>query len=586
MATTEQQPAPSEQSDLKEATVSTIERHDSLTGDKKPLQIIQPVPVPKGTPEFEELRAKILKDFSDKVPEEYHIPKRYIDNPPRNVTSIPTTCGILGDEEVEITEKYDAVGLANAIATRKYTAVTVAKAFSKRAIICHQLACCLTEWFPAEAEARARELDEHLERTGKTVGPLHGVPISIKEHMPIAGHPSSTGYVATMTVDEKDCQMVAILRSLGAVFYVKTMQPQGIMHLESDCHLGRVLNPHNTDLSAGGSTGGEAALIALRGSVLGVGTDIGGSVRGPSGFCGIYGFKPTCYTLPMRNMLNGGFAAELNILCSTGPMCNTLRDMDLFMHHVLGAKPYLSDPRLFPTPWTGLKTPISSLKIGLMMNDGAIVPQPPVARALEWAKKQLSALSFVEIKPFMPHAASNAMKMIRQMYWPDGGLVTDKYLAKTGEPKHPLTVHIQQDAKADVEKTACEVSDMRVERNDFRCKFAESWTEQDVDVVLCPVFVGPACAHDTAFYWNYTALWNFVDYPGVVFPTPISALKKGEENYPESEPLNEKDEHVRKLWQDGDFEGAPITLQLVARKYHDNMLFGALDMLKEALLLK
>ena len=584
MATTEQAPA-LPQDDLKDAAATTIERHDSLSDDQK-LQIIQPVPVPKGTPEFEELRAKILKDFSDRVPVEYHIPKRYIDNPPRDVTSIPTTCGILTDEEIEITENYDAVGLANAIATRKYTAVQVTKAFSKRAIICHQISCCLTEWFPQEAEERAQALDEHLERTGKTVGPLHGVPISIKEHMPIAAHPSSTGYVATMTVDEKDCQMVAILRSLGAVFYVKTMQPQGIMHLESDCHLGRVLNPYNINLSAGGSTGGEAALIALRGSVLGVGTDIGGSVRGPSGFCGIYGFKPTSYTLPMRDMLSGGFPAELNVLCSTGPMCNTLRDMDLFMHLVLGAKPYLKDPRLYPTPWTGLKTPMSTLKVGLMMTDGAITPQPPVTRALEWAKSQLSALSFVEVKPFMPHGASEAMTMIRQMYWPEGGLVTDKYLAKTGEPKHALTVHIQQDAKSDKEKTACEVSDMRVARDAFRCKFAEVWHEQDVDVVLCPMFVGPACAHDTAFYWNYTALWNFVDYPGVVFRTPVDALKKGDESYPAGEPLNEKDEHVRKLWQDGDFEGAPINLQLVASKYHDNMLFGALDLLKEALQLK
>lgn len=256
------------------------------------------------------------------------------------------------------------------------------------------------------------------------------------------------------------------------------------------------------------------------------------------------------------------------------------------MHHVLGAKPYMTDPRLIPIPWDGLKTPMQTIKVGLMMNDGVIVPQPPVIRALEWAKSQLSALSFVEVKPYMPHASSEAMRMIRQMYWPDGGLVTKKKLAATGEPMHHLTAHIIKDAEADVEKTACEVSAMRVERDDFRCKFAESWTEQDVDVVLCPMFVGPASAHDTAYYWNYTALWNFVDYPGVVFPTPISALKKGEETYADDKPLNEQDAHVRRLWQDGDFEDAPIDLQLVSRKYHDNLLFGALDLLKDALQLK
>lgn len=71
--------------------------------------------------------------------------------------------------------------------------------------------------------------------------------------------------------DESDALIVAILRKLGAVFYVKTNQPQSIMHLESNSHFGRVLNPHNIKLSAGGSTGGEAALVALKGSVLGVG---------------------------------------------------------------------------------------------------------------------------------------------------------------------------------------------------------------------------------------------------------------------------------------------------------------------------
>jgi amidase len=569
-----------------EASIEILERHDSFSKEQETLNIIQTAPVPKGTPEFEVLRLKILKDFSDKVPEEYRIAKHYIDAPPRDVTAIPRACGILSEEELEITENYDAVGLANAIATRKYTAVAVAKAFSKRAIICHQISCCLTEWFPDEAEEQARALDEHLERTGKTVGPLHGVPVSIKEHMPIAGHPSSAGFVVTMRIDKKDCHAVAILRSLGAIFYVKTIQPQAIMHLESDCHLGRVLCPYNIKLSAGGSTGGEAALIALRGSCLGVGTDIGGSVRGPAGFCGIYGFKPTSYVFPMKEMMIGGFPAELNVLCSAGPMCNTLRDMDFFMHHILGAKPYLQDPRLVPIPWTGLKTQVPKLKVGVMMDDGMIIPQPPVIRALEWAKSQLSALSFVEIKPFMPHATNEAMRMIRQMYWPDSGLVVKAKLAKTGEPMHSLTAHIMQDAIDDVEKTACEVTAMRVARDDFRCDFAESWSEQDVDVVLCPVFVGPAAAHDTSFYWNYTALFNFVDYPAVTFPTSISALKKGEESYAENRALNDQDEHVRKLWQEGDFEGAPINLQLVARKYHDNFLFGALDLLKDALQLK
>ncbi|PNS18380.1 hypothetical protein CAC42_6197 [Sphaceloma murrayae] len=549
------------------------------------LAIVQPLSVPAGTEAFEKRRAEIIDTFGKKVPQEYRLPEKLIKEAPKDVTAIPRTCGILTEEELHITDSYDAVELAAIIARRKYTAETVVRAFCKRAIVCHQISCCLTQWFPEEAIERAKQLDEHLQRTGKTVGPLHGVPVSIKEHMPIAGHASSTGFVSTTVHDEKDAQMISILRDLGAVFYVKTNQPQGIMHLESDSHVGRVLNPYNTHLSAGGSTGGEAALIALRGSVLGVGTDIGGSVRGPSGFCGIYGFKPTSYTLPMKDFLLGGFPAELNILCSTGPMCRSLRDVDFFMHNILSAKPHLSDTRLIPIPWSGLASPgcVRQLKVGIMMNDGDIVPQPPVTRALEWARERLAPASNVVVKPYSPYKSAEAVHLIRRMYWPDGGAHVREECAKTGEPIHPLTTHILADAESSTEMTATEISKLRVERDAFRCAFADHWNEQDVDFVLCPMFVGPACMHDTSWHWNYTALWNFVDYPGIVFPTPIKAEQKGIEKYSDDAVLSKADAEVRKLWDEGDFEGAPIALQLVARKYHDNDLIAALGMMKDLL---
>lgn len=160
----------------------------------KRLPIIQVLPDIQGTPEFEASRSAILDSFSANVPEDLRIPQAVIDNPPRDVTGLPRDLGILTPEELEITENYDAVALAAAIAARKLTAVAVATAFSKRAIIAHQLTCCLTEWFMDEAVAQARALDEHLEKTGKTVGPLHGVPVAVKEMVPLAGHYSSLGF--------------------------------------------------------------------------------------------------------------------------------------------------------------------------------------------------------------------------------------------------------------------------------------------------------------------------------------------------------------------------------------------------------
>lgn len=552
--------------------------------------LIKGAPIPTGSAEYEATRASILENLAASVPEEFLLPQSVIDNAPKNVTAIPRECGLLTPKEIEITENHDAISLAEAIASRQLTSVEVVTAFAKRAIIAHQLTSCLTEFFMDEALQRAKELDDHLAATGKTVGPLHGVPVSIKIHIPIAGHWTSLGYVDYTTKSEKDCQMITILRNAGAVFYCKTNQPQMIMHLESTSIYGRVLNPHNTNLSAGGSTGGEAALIAMRGSVFGVGTDIGGSVRGPSAFCGIYGFKPTSMTLPTQDFLIGGYIAELNILASTGPMCTTLRDMDLFMSIMSAAKPYLEDPSLVPIPWTGLSgKPTSSstpLKIGFMMNDGDIVPQPPVTKALEWARSRLEQAPGFEIKSFEPFQTAKAIKNIRLSYWPDGGKGSYEHLHARGEPILPLTEWILRDAAEAGELTATQLHHERVARDTFRIDFARHWEAQDVDLIISPAFVGPACSHDTALHWNYTAFWNYVDYPGVVVPTPVKAGAKGTEEYPAGEPLSDACKTIRQFWAEGDFEGAPINLQIVARRHHENDLFHGLEALKEVLQLK
>ncbi|KAI5460584.1 acetamidase [Mariannaea sp. PMI_226] len=547
---------------------------------------VQAKELPLGTAEFEKQRAALLRGLIDKVPHEYRLPRELIENPPTNVSGIPLTCGILTAEEIEITETYDAIGLAEAIAGRKYTAVTVATAFSKRAIIAHQLTCCLTQWFMDEAIEQAQMLDEYLAKNGKPIGPLHGVPISIKDHIPIAGVFSSLGCLSSIVKDDTDCQMVDILRRMGAVFYCKTNQPQSLMHLESDSIWGRVLNPFNIHLSAGGSTGGEAALVAMKGSVLGVGTDIGGSVRGPSAFCGIYGFKPTSYTLPMRGFLSHPAAAELNVLASTGPMCRSLRDMDLLMKTILQASPHLLDPKLVPIPWTGLQTIIDRrLKIGIITNDGFIEPQPPVRRAISWVTKLLADPKLgnqIEVKEFKPFGASDAWSKVRRMYWPDGGQGNRSAIIASGEPLHHLSEWIWKDQKPTGVQDVQAVNLLRRERDNFRYAFAQSWEEQDVDIVIGPAFVGPASAHDTAYYWTYTSLYNLVDYPGVVIPTPIIA-EAGEKYSSDYIPSSEACKHVKELWEATNFEGAPINLQIVGRKYHDNELFGYLARLQDIL---
>jgi amidase len=118
------------------------------------------------------------------IPKEWLLPSKITDTVREDatisVTDIPRTCGILTAKEVDITENHDAVDLVKKMAAKELTAVEVTQAFCKRAAIAQQLTRCLTEVFFDQAMERAKYLDQHLEREGKPLGPLHGIPISVK----------------------------------------------------------------------------------------------------------------------------------------------------------------------------------------------------------------------------------------------------------------------------------------------------------------------------------------------------------------------------------------------------------------------
>lgn len=152
----------------------------------------------------------------------------------------------------------------------------------------------------------------------KPIGPLHGIPISVKEMIGMKGLGLNAGYIAYWGDEATDdAHVLHILWDAGAVFHIRTTQLQSMMQLETHSNFyGTTANPYNRDVSSGGSSGGEGALIAMRGSCLGVGSDIGGksdgfedlrnakcltsagSIRSPAANCGIYGFKPTAFRIP------------------------------------------------------------------------------------------------------------------------------------------------------------------------------------------------------------------------------------------------------------------------------------------------
>jgi amidase len=182
---------------------------------------------------WQEISAGKRKAAYKLIPEEWRLPSSLIPKPedPVSVLDIPWKSGILSETELEITEKYDAVALVEKLASRQLSAQAVTTAFSKRAAIAQQLVNCLTETFFDDALKRAKYLDDYLAKQGKPVGPLHGLPISIKDSFKLKGHEATLGYVSWIgkSTATTNSALVDLFLDLGAVIYVKTNIPQTLM---------------------------------------------------------------------------------------------------------------------------------------------------------------------------------------------------------------------------------------------------------------------------------------------------------------------------------------------------------------------
>ncbi|KAH0595776.1 hypothetical protein MHUMG1_06324 [Metarhizium humberi] len=223
--------------------------------------------------------------------------------------------GILTVKELQITESSDVTSLLKALASGQLTAEEVTVSFCKRAAVAQQLTNCLTEIFFDRALERAQYLDRQKGK-GQLVGPLHGLPISLKDSFQIAGVASTLGLTAYLDHRaESNSALVDILLALGAVLYCKTNVPQTMMTPDSHNFVfGRTLNPWNTSLSAGGSSGGEGALIAMRGAPIGVGTDIAGQFGRKLRF----GLLPEDPTYPLHPPVRRTVAEASRLLQASG----------------------------------------------------------------------------------------------------------------------------------------------------------------------------------------------------------------------------------------------------------------------------
>jgi amidase len=292
----------------------------------------------------------------------------------------------------------------------------------------------------------AIERAKYLDSLPESMGPLHGLPVSVKEHMHIKGLPCNAGFAAWIPRDAptENNATVDILLSLGAIPFCRTTEPQALMHLSSNNNItGKTYNPYNRTLTSGGSSGGEGALIAMKGSVVGLGTDIGGSVRSPAANCGIYSLRVSTCRVPMKGMSYAMEGAE-SILGILGPMCASQRDIQMFMENVLGTQPWKKDPFLVPIPWRKPTLP-NKIKVAIMWDDGVVVPHPPITRGLKEVKMAMEKFpDLFEVSDWKPLEHKKGWDIISELYFMDGGAQDKKAMEESGEPMDPLTEFILQ----------------------------------------------------------------------------------------------------------------------------------------------
>lgn len=439
-----------------------------------------------------------------------------------------------------------------------------------------------------EARAEARELDRRR-AAGQPPGPLGGVPITVKESLDVAGTPSTFGMPSQKSIlAGSDNEYVARLRAAGAIVLGKTNVSQLLLFLETDNPLyGRSNHPLREDRSPGGSSGGQAAIIAAGGSALGLGTDIGGSIRVPATFCGLAGIKPTAGRMddPSLGSLSPGQRA---ILSQVGVLARDVGDVALALSLTNGDIP-LGDPS---------SVDVGKLRVGFYTDDGTLTPAPAVQRAVREAAAALRA-SGAEVVEWTPPDVPYAMDLFVGILSADRFAGCRRTLA--GNPRDRRIAKIEQIAtrsrplvwamngllgltgRRGLQQIArnygfsdtdhfwqlCEA------QLAYRRRFAAALDAARLDVILAPACALPAWRHgateELVVAGGYAVLYNLLGYPtGVV---PFTRVRPGEESVrpPSGDPM----EQTARATEEGS-AGLPVGVQVIGRPWREHVVLSTM----------
>jgi amidase len=407
-----------------------------------------------------------------------------------------------------------------------------------------------------EALRAARAADQTLAR-GEAVGPLHGVPFSVKDSIEVAGAVCTAGTVGRRCAlpAAHDATVVARLRRAGAIPIARTNLPDLLFAFESDNLLfGATRNPYDPARTSGGSSGGEAALIAACGSPLGLGSDCAGSVRVPSAFCGIAGIKPTSGRLPRTGHFPpaGGW---IEALWQIGPMSRSVEDLRTVLPLLSGSDGQDFGAVSVPCPDT-LETDLRQLRVAWYTDNGIAAADADVSRVVRAAATVLTAAA-AAVEESLPACLQHAYDLEMKLIGADGGDSLRVALKSMGSARaHPLLLSWVEKLEP-YRTTLAGFQSYWEEWDSFRAEMSSF--ARDYDAILCPVYTHAALPHATSTQsdnflgFSHTMAYNLAGWPAAV-------VRCGE-----------------------DGAGLPIGVQVVSRPWREDVALAVAGLLEEAL---
>jgi Asp-tRNA(Asn)/Glu-tRNA(Gln) amidotransferase A subunit family amidase len=412
----------------------------------------------------------------------------------------------------------------------------------------------------AGAREQARKSEDAVMHQ-RRLGPLHGVPLSIKSSIAVNGLRCEAGTrLRQGVIAERDAPLVSRLRNAGATILGTTNTPELLMAWETDNLLyGRTNNPWDLSRTPGGSSGGEAAAIASGCSAGGVGSDGGGSIRVPAHFSGICGLKPT----PGRIPATGHFPASVGpfaLLGVVGPMSRTVADLKLLFEVMQG--PDDGDPSAAPVPvrWPS-KEDVRAVRIGYFEDDGRTPVTSETRAAVVTAAEGLRRAGFV-VEPFRPKGLEHARQLWWQFFGIAGGMLLGPMTKGREEDLSAILKEFSGWVAAESSHTAQTLLDAWIQRDVVRMQVFEQM--RDYPILLCPAAAIPAFRHGERSWkidgkavsyldaWSYTEWFNLLGTPAAVVPVGQSA------------------------------EGLPIGVQISARPWQEELVLEVAAAVEQA----